>query len=122
MRDSEAERRRHFRVTYPVREQPELVSADDTWRVSELSEGGLRVRRTGHAPAWAVGDAVDGILRFPGGEEVPIQGAVLRVYDRECVVQFTRGVPFAQTLREQQRLLARYPELHRHRRPGSAGR
>ena len=72
------DRRAHERVIYPAGQRPTLTVGGGTYEVLDCSERGLRVARTGAALLEASVD-VQGRVRFPPGNEVMIEGVVLRV-------------------------------------------
>ncbi len=82
------DRRAHERVIYPHGQRPTLTVGGGTYEVLDCSERGLRVARTGAALLETSAD-VQGRVRFPPGNEVMIEGVVLRVQGDAIAIQFT---------------------------------
>ena len=82
------DRRAHERVIYPPGERPKLMVGGGTYEVVDCSERGLRVSRAGAALLETSVD-VQGRVRFPPGNEVMVEGVVLRVQDDAIAIQFT---------------------------------
>lgn len=97
----EANRRGHYRVVYPVAERPRLVVGSHICEVLDCSERGLRFRPCGVLGP-RVGDELEGRVRLLRGEEVRIQGTVLR-HEPDDVTLLLRGsgIPFGAILHEQ---------------------
>lgn len=102
-----ANRRRHFRLRYPPGAEPLLHADGTTRRVAELSERGLRYSDGGRTATLA--ERVVGVLRFPDGTELPVEGAVVRAVGGWVAVRLTRGVHLRRMLAEQRRVLRDYP-------------
>ena len=100
------ERRRHFRLRFPKSERPIFDSTHGRLVVLEAAEQGLLVAATniGH-----VGEPVTGLLIFQDGHRVDIQTLVFRVECSATVLNDVRGVAIADMLREQRRLMRKYP-------------
>ena len=82
------DRRAHERVLYPPGERPTLTVGGETYQVLDCSERGLLVARSQAASLEASVD-IQGRVRFPPGNEVTIEGVVLRVQDDAIAIQFT---------------------------------
>jgi PilZ domain len=82
------DRRAHERVIYPTGQRPTLTVGGGTYEVLDCSERGLRVMRAGAALLETSVD-IQGRVRFPPGNEVMIEGVVLRVQDDAIAIQFT---------------------------------
>lgn len=82
------DRRAHERVTYPPGPRPTLLVAGRSYEVLDCSERGLLVARSEAAMLEAAVD-IQGRVRFPPGNEVIIEGVVLRVQDEAIAIQFT---------------------------------
>ena len=94
-------RRARYRIPYPETERPRLVLGGSIVEVVECSEHGLHfLAPEDEVPA--PGAAINGRLRFPRGEEVRVQGTVVRVQGPEVSVRLTGdGIPFGTILKEQ---------------------
>jgi hypothetical protein len=82
------DRRAHERVVYPPGERPTLTVGGGTYEVLDCSERGLGIARAGAALLETSVD-VQGRVRFPPGNEVMIEGVVLRVQGDAIAIQFT---------------------------------
>jgi hypothetical protein len=82
------DRRAHERVMYPPGQRPTLIVGAGSYEVCDCSERGLRVSRAG-AAALETSVDIQGRVRFPPGNEVTIEGVVLRVQEKTIAIQFT---------------------------------
>jgi hypothetical protein len=82
------DRRAHERVIYPAAQRPLLLVGGVSYEVLDCSERGLRVARSSAAQLQTGAD-IQGRVRFPPGNEVMIEGVVLRVQDDAIAIQFT---------------------------------
>lgn len=100
------ERRDWERVRYLAPPVPQLDVGGVSHDVADCSERGVRyLVGRGEAAGPAVGDDVRGLLRFPTGEEVEVEGVVVRREPGEIAVQFTTlWVPRDVMLSEKRRL------------------
>ncbi len=98
------ERRRHFRLRYPIQKRPFIDVNDHVCQLTELSEGGLRFRCEGwKAP---LGEDVTARVHFDDGTTVILVGAeVKRMDGDEVVLTFRDGVSLARMVREQRRII-----------------
>jgi hypothetical protein len=87
------ERRGYERIEYPPGERPAFLCGGRALEVVDCSERGLRFTPLDAPPD--VGAELSGLVRFPPGNEVQIEGAVLRVQgDMTVAVLFTtRWIP-----------------------------
>jgi len=103
-------RRAYYRLRYPKAERPKLLSGDQVYEVSEISEKGLRVVLEGAEVQRA--EPFSGVLSFFDGEEIKVVGTVFRSDERETVVKLTTGISLKRMLDEQLRIREKYPRLH----------
>jgi hypothetical protein len=106
-----ANRRQHFRLTYPPDAGPLLVVRGAEIRVLELSERGLRLTPSAGGPT--AGERLEGVLRFPDGVEIPIEGVTLRAAGAPVTIRLVAGVGLDRMLVEQRRILRDYPDFLR---------
>ena len=107
------ERRRFYRLKYPISASPTLELALRVYRISEISEEGLRFH-CAKAKSYRVGRTVAGRIVFRDGTIHKIEGAVLRTTDDEVVVKLSRGmIPFKKIMEEQQFIIRNFPMARR---------
>jgi hypothetical protein len=94
--------RSFYRLRYPVPERPKLLVGGETYIVTELSEGGMRIE------AKAIEKAIDGTLLLKDGTKLKVKGIFGRTVEREMVIVELTGVSFGVLMNEQRRLLKRY--------------
>ncbi len=80
-RDSQDDRRGHYRLRYPEAERPTARINDLDYLVVDISEGGVRVLLAG-GRGLRRDQRFAGTVLFPDGETVPIEGVVLRSTER----------------------------------------
>lgn len=98
------DRRAHERVQYATTERPVLTVAGAGYEVLDCSERGLLVARTDDTLA-EQGLDIQGMIRFPTGVEVTVEGVVLRAQADAIAIQFTGlWIPRDVILAEQRRL------------------
>jgi hypothetical protein len=101
-------RRNYFRLKYPVAERPAVRYKGRDYRVSEISEKGIKILRDKEFTVQA-GQYFAGVVRFIDGGTVPIVGAVLRFDDQEVVVALTKGISLGRMTAEQRHIRQKYP-------------
>jgi hypothetical protein len=100
---SESSRRAVYRIVYPLAERPTFETGRFLFEVIDCSENGIRYEvRDRRIPA--VGTELGGKLVFRRGEEVEIQGLVLRAQSGVVVLSLDPPLPFAEVLAEQRYL------------------
>ncbi len=100
-------RRGHFRLRYPPQAGPVFHAGGTARPVVELSERGLRYSDGGRTATLA--EHVSGVLRFPDGFELAVEGTVVRAVGGWIALRLTRGVLLGRMLAEQRRILRDYP-------------
>ncbi|MDX1497781.1 MAG: PilZ domain-containing protein [Salinisphaeraceae bacterium] len=103
------ERRKKYRLRYPIAERPLLLVNDVTYRVSDLSEGGMRVvfDQDNSIPE---DFPFNGTIRYVDGEEMTIVGKVLRSSQNGFTAEFEQGVSLKRIMRDQIKLRKQYPQ------------
>ena len=107
-RNQGSERRRYYRLEYPIAERPTVRYKGRDYRVSEVSEGGVKILLDRNCVVQA-GQIFAGVIRFKDGGIIPVVGVVLRLDKREMVVKLTIGISFNRMLSEQVRIRNKYP-------------
>jgi hypothetical protein len=101
--------RQYYRLDFPLKERPELLVGSDSMPVVEVSERGLRFEPA-PSHASAIGDRLQGVVRFRRAGEVDITGTISRAQGSSLVLILEgRGVPYAAILEEQRYLMRHYP-------------
>ena len=86
------QRRRHYRVRYPITVRPLFVSQLGTFEVVELSEGGIKFRFDRDSLEY-LNFTIFGEIQFHDGKSVPIQGNIIRLERNRAVAQLTSQIP-----------------------------
>ena len=101
-------RREYFRLPYPVTSGAVLDVEGANYKVSEVSERGLRVvTGVGKFP---VNSIVSGTLMLTAGLKCAVSGKVLRVDENSFIVQLDKGPSCYDVIREQRHLARTHPE------------
>jgi len=95
-----AERRQYYRLIYPPELAPEVVILGITFRVTDISEKGIRFRKDFYTRL-DTGQSVRGVLIFQDLSKYEFQGYVLRVVNREAVVVLIKSLPYQKIMSEQ---------------------
>ncbi|NVJ57507.1 MAG: PilZ domain-containing protein [Vibrionaceae bacterium] len=102
------QRRQFYRLKYPRRAMPSVRFSQERFRVSELSEGGMRIVMNGFTKL-QVGTEMKGLLSLHNGCEIAVEGTVLRFAGEEVVIQFDKGPSFKHMVDEQRNIRNNYP-------------
>jgi len=86
---SNTERRGFERVEYAAGERPVFLTEGNAFEVVDCAERGVRFVAARERGLPAVGSDVRGTIRFPGGQEVPVEGVVVRAGGDGIAVNFT---------------------------------
>lgn len=104
------EKRRSYRVRYPLELRPQLDCAGVPTAIVDISESGIRfVNRGGIG---GVGEVVRGVVRFRCGSMAQVSGRVVRADGGETAVSLLRDLSFSMILREQRELRAHQKYSH----------
>jgi hypothetical protein len=102
--------REFYRVDYPEKERPSLKIGEDELPVIDISEkGGKFLNNKG--VKIDPGATVGGTITFHNGEAIAVEGEVLRAFNDQVVICFTKGIPFAIIINEQRYLREKYWHL-----------
>ena len=96
-------RRAWYRIVYPLTERPTLEIGRTLHDVIDCSERGVRYE-INHQRVPQVGNPVAGVLHLSRGENVQIEGVVLRVARGVVAVGLNPPLAFAQVMAEQRYL------------------
>ena len=98
------ERRRYYRLRYPVQCRPSITVDGACAELTEISECGLRYLRPDEAPE--IGAKTRAEIRFPDdGVVVIVDARLIRHEESESVLQFDHGVTLSRMLKEQRRVI-----------------
>ncbi len=100
--------REFYRVTYPVMESPTLIVEGEQYVILDVSEKGLCTCEP--IPGLQVGTEIVALLQLFEADPVPVEGHVVRIADDAVAIHFDkRGVAYNKIIKEQQRLIQKYP-------------
>ena len=108
MSNRQQNNRQYFRLVYPTDMTPSIKIGDHVYPVPEISEGGIRVQAT-RFPGLVVGDEVVATLFFDDGDELDVSGVVYRQDKQDYIIAPLIGISFKRIVKEQRKLLNRYP-------------
>jgi hypothetical protein len=101
-------RREFFRLPYPVTTSATLAVDGASFKVDEVSEGGLRI--TSGVGRFPVAAKVQGTLTLTMGPRCQVTGTVLRVDSDSFVLKLERGLSCYDVMREQRHVSKSYPD------------
>lgn len=101
-------RRRFYRIRYPLIERPRLIAADEEFAVFEISEAGAMIKYADEPPA-AFSQPCPVKIVFRDGKECSTEAVLERTQFGEFVLRFLRRLPLKIIASEQRRLLRHYP-------------
>ena len=104
--ENEANRRKLFRLRFPIGERPSLTADSETFNVIELAENSARLEFTGKLISWS--SATSAMLEFKSGTVVKTSVTLSRVEDDHFIVTLEVPVEQKELMIEQRRLLAKY--------------
>lgn len=102
------QKREFYRLKYPRNARPCVRLYDQTFYVTELSEGGLRVVMNMFTD-WYKGLLMSGTLELHCKEQIEVKGAVLRFDNGEVVLKLKQGPTFKNMVEEQRHIRQEYP-------------
>jgi len=101
---------RLYRIQFPTSERPTLVVDGSEYVVIDCSETGIRYRFRGPTPE--VGTIVAGVLRLRRGEDVEVEGEVVRTSQDEAGLKLRPpGIPLRVIIAEQLFIRKHYPTV-----------
>ena len=101
--------REFYRLEYPPAGAPIFVDSGVSRRVVDIGEGGFRYAHD-HIEQIQAGQTVKGVIEFPEGDSLDVQGTVVRLQGGEVAVRCAaRVIPLSIVLSEQRRLRRRFP-------------
>ncbi|MEQ8224416.1 MAG: PilZ domain-containing protein [Candidatus Eremiobacterota bacterium] len=100
------QRRRFYRIKYPLIERPEIILDNRSYQVIDISEGGVKFFSP--VTTFKVGDYIKGSIKFHDGEVMPVEGHVLRLQNKRVIILLDRKIPLQRILKEQRYLIKKY--------------
>lgn len=100
------ERRRHYRIRYPIMRRPQVDVWGKRFEDVDVSEGGVRFNYP-HPEDVELGQPVQAVILFDDKESADVEGRVVRVEPRRVALELTVGIPYSRIVQEQLRLLSR---------------
>jgi len=100
------ERRRYFRLSYPLHEMPTIEVDGVVYRLIEISEHGVVIYVTDKP--FHIGQSVSGQLTLHGNEAVNVSGSILRYNNDGAILYLPVGIPSNQIVKEQLRMIRLY--------------
>jgi PilZ domain len=100
-------RRKFYRLRYPIMARPQFRTGKHEFAVAELSESGMRV--VADDLTLSRGIAISGDVRFADGVVCGVLGKVLRYEGDEAILKLEMGLPLRRMLAEQQWVIRTYP-------------
>ncbi len=105
------QQRQFFRLRYPKNARPVIRVQENTFSVSESSEGGLKVLM-GHVASLYCGLKMSATVSLHDNSDVNIEGSVLRFDDNnEVVIKLDKGLSFKDMVSEQRYVRQKFPNF-----------
>lgn len=106
---AELEKRENSRLHFPRAERPLLVIGEHHYEVVDCSVRGLRCIVNDWQPRLALGDQIEGLVRFRDRAQAPVRGSVVRIQEGEIALYMPDSeIPFTVLRGEERYLLAHY--------------
>lgn len=106
-----AQKRQFYRLKYPKRAMPVLQLGNQRYRVTELSEQGIRVLMENYS-TMLKGEQMTGKVSLPTDDEISIEGAVLRFDGEEVIFKLSKGPSFKIMVQEQRNIKNKFPHFY----------
>ena len=103
------EKRKYFRIIYPEPSRPKIVIGEKHFDIIDISEQGVKFCLDENLKLPEDED-LQGIVTFPGGTKVEIQGKILRRHGDKLIILFEHGIPAERISKEHIQLRLKYPE------------
>ncbi len=101
------QRRKHFRVEYPLVYRPRFTLNGNKFPVLDISEKGVRFVRTNKGWTPEV-QRVKGAITFHDEQSYFLTGSIVRQEDNQVALYLDEGLPFKRVMAEQQYLIRRF--------------
>jgi len=100
------QRRRFYRIKYPLIERPTITVDKKEYKVIDISEGGVKFFSP--VTSFKVSEYIKGLIKFHDGEVMPVEGHVLRLQNKRVIILLDRKIPLQRILKEQRYLIKKY--------------
>ncbi|MEI8633037.1 PilZ domain-containing protein [Vibrio sp. PP-XX7] len=102
------QRRKYYRLRYLHQDvMPQIQIFGNNYRVSEVSESGIRVVMGG--AGIAIGRQMTGVLEMHASGPIEVTGQVLRIMKKVVVFTLSQGPTFKQMVEEQRYMRKHHP-------------
>ncbi len=102
-------KRKHYRVRYPIVYRPNLAILNNVYETLDLSEHGIRF--FGNDVSRFHSDMkIEGMITFGDGISISMKGKIIRIDRNNAVMFLTDSIPFERILAEQRYIKVKYPE------------
>lgn len=103
------EKRRYFRVTYPYNASPKICIYGKSYRVVNVSEGGLFCEIPGpQSPLFRFQKSIRGTIVFRDKQSYHFEARIVHCPDGGMALQFKNLLPYAWVVKEQLYLRRHY--------------
>jgi hypothetical protein len=99
--------RRFYRLQYPEKMMPTATIGQSQYAVSEISEGGMRIRCS-QPREFRIGDTIEGLATFEDGQTIEFSGVIYRRDETDYVIAPLEGVSFKLVVAQQQKVLSQF--------------
>lgn len=93
-------RRKHFRIQYPVNRRPKLIILDIEYEVIDISEQGIRFLGK-KLYEFEIGSEVKVKIVFYDRGSLDLKGKILRVNKEQTIIYLSTTIPFERIAQEQ---------------------
>jgi len=100
------QRRRYYRIKYPLIERPVITVDKKEYKVIDISEGGVKFFSP--VKTFNIGEYINGSIKFHDGEVLEVEGHVLRLQNKRVIILLDRGITLQRILKEQRFLIKKY--------------
>ena len=97
---STVQRRRHYRLGYPITLRPIFQTQLGTFAVLEISEGGIKFRFDRDSPEF-LDLIISGIVQFHDGTTLAVEGGIVRIERNRAIAQLDCHIPTNRIRREE---------------------
>ncbi|MEQ8171544.1 MAG: PilZ domain-containing protein [Candidatus Eremiobacterota bacterium] len=100
------QRRRFYRIKYPLIERPKIILDNKSYQVIDISEGGIKFFSP--VTIFKINQYIKGTITFHDGEVLEVEGHVLRLQNKRIIILLDIKIPLQRILKEQRFLIKKY--------------